>query len=522
MWNTLTRFVLISNSNNDDEYKALLAGLRIATKMQVKDIHAFVDSKLVASQVEGSYEAKGERMIKYQEKLLELAGAFNRFRITHIPRAENKKADALSKLAAIQFDHLSKEVPVEVLNERSVKATLMEKNGNYTMEDEVLSRKSYLVPLMRCVGLLQANYVIREVHMGLCGMHDGPRQVVAKAIIVATDYFTKWMEAKPLATITSKQVVNFTWDNIICRFGISYTIITDNGTQFGNRAVERANRSLLRGIKTRLEKGGSTWDEEVPNVLWEYQTMKKTNNGETPFSLTYGASPKLKPVGGTERNSSYKGGQVQITGREVLQQKGKLGPTWEEPYKVIQAFQSRAYKLSNIEGKRYLGPGMLVTFEGATCKAPEYLYFYYVSLSEKQFLKYKLAPKVLARRLQPRSCFGRTGPYWFNRPGPNATSADAGGACISLDICLANDKLAINSGVASPLATRKVHVHGRLKTISTLTVCSGRANALVQYYGALITIQFLVNCQPSMDLRSLYQSRLLWTSQSLCLLDMVD
>ncbi|GJS87827.1 reverse transcriptase domain-containing protein [Tanacetum coccineum] len=67
----------------------------------VRDIHAFVDSKLLASQVEGSYEAKGERMIKYQEKVLELAGAFNKFRITHIPRAENRKADALSKLAAV-------------------------------------------------------------------------------------------------------------------------------------------------------------------------------------------------------------------------------------------------------------------------------------------------------------------------------------------------------------------------------------------------------------------------------------
>ncbi|GJS90752.1 hypothetical protein Tco_0773388 [Tanacetum coccineum] len=48
-----------------------------------------------------------------------------------------------------------------------------------------------------------------------------------------------------------------------------------------------------------------------------------------------------------------------------------------------------------------------------------------------------------------------------------------------------------------------------------LVVCSGVANALVQYYGALITIQFLVNCQPSTDLRSLYQSRLLWTRQFL-------
>ncbi|GJT06230.1 reverse transcriptase domain-containing protein [Tanacetum coccineum] len=59
-----------SNSNNDVEYEALLAGLRIPTEMQVKNIHAFMDSKLVASQVEGSYETKSERMIKYQEKVL--------------------------------------------------------------------------------------------------------------------------------------------------------------------------------------------------------------------------------------------------------------------------------------------------------------------------------------------------------------------------------------------------------------------------------------------------------------------
>ncbi|GJR80593.1 reverse transcriptase domain-containing protein [Tanacetum coccineum] len=315
---------------------------------RVKDIHSFVDSKLVASEVEGSYEDKGERMIKYREKVLELVGAFNRFRITHIPRAKNRKADALSKLAAVQFDHLSKEVLVEVLNERSVEPqkvnmvveeegptwktpirnylekgklsedpvdarTLMEKIGNYTMEDEVLYMKSYLVPLMRCVGPLQANYVIREVHMVSCGMYDGPRHVVAKAmnlgyywpsmhrdaremiracddcqahasvprlpkadmisvtsawpfmkwgmdivgplpegpgrvkyLIVAIDYFTKWMEAKPLATITGKQVVNFTYDNIVCSLPPP-----------GNGAVERANKSLLRGIKTRLEKGGS-------------------------------------------------------------------------------------------------------------------------------------------------------------------------------------------------------------------------------------------------------------------------
>ncbi|GJT38512.1 reverse transcriptase domain-containing protein [Tanacetum coccineum] len=79
-----------ANSNNDTEYEALLAGLRIATKMKVEKMHAFVDSKLVASQ------------------------------ISHIPREENRKADALSKLAAAQCEGLTKGVLIEELNERSM------------------------------------------------------------------------------------------------------------------------------------------------------------------------------------------------------------------------------------------------------------------------------------------------------------------------------------------------------------------------------------------------------------------
>ncbi|GJZ06096.1 reverse transcriptase domain-containing protein [Tanacetum coccineum] len=472
-----------SNSNNEAEYEALLAGLRIAKEMQVKDIHSFVNSKLVASQVEGSYEAKGESIIKYQEKVLELAGAFNRFRITHIPRAENRKADALSKLAVVQFDHLSIEVLVEVLNERSVEAqekgklpedpvdarTLMEKIGNYTMEDGVLYRKSYLVPLMRDARELiracddcQAHASIPRLPkadmisvtsawpfmkwgMDIVGpLLEGPGRV--KYLIVAIDYFTKWMEAKPLATITGKQVVNFTYDNIVCRFGIPATIITDNGTRFGNGAVERANKSLLRGIKTRLEKGGPAWAEEVPNVLWAHQTMKKTNNGETPFSLTYDTEAVIPAEIGmpTHRTSSvnektndqefrlnldllderreivairearykqqvekhynkkvrhvqFKVGEFVLKRNEVSRatNTGKLGPTWEGPYKVIQAFQSEAYKLSNMEGEE-------IPRTWHACNLRRHMGL----------------PHALAHGLQPESCCGKTGPCWLNRPDP--------------------------------------------------------------------------------------------------------
>ena len=110
----------------------------------------------------------------------------------------------------------------------------------------------------------------------------GPFPVAAggvKYLIVAIDYFTKWIEAKAVATITGNQVKRFVWDNIVCRFGLPGEIISDNGKQFKdnpfkdwceqlnitqhfasvthpqtNGLVERANRSLGEGIKMRLDK----------------------------------------------------------------------------------------------------------------------------------------------------------------------------------------------------------------------------------------------------------------------------
>ncbi|GJW08356.1 reverse transcriptase domain-containing protein, partial [Tanacetum coccineum] len=154
-------------TNNEAEYEALLAGLRIAHKIKVQAL---------------------------------------------------KKADVLSKLASIAFNHLTKEVLVEVLNAKSMDAqevnTIIEeeednwmtpiikgldegvwqtdenearaflmKIGQYVMEEGVLFKKSYMSLMLRCVGPLQANYIIREVHEGECGMHSRARSVVAKVMI---------------------------------------------------------------------------------------------------------------------------------------------------------------------------------------------------------------------------------------------------------------------------------------------------------------------------------------------------
>ena len=55
-----------------------------------------------------------------------------------------------------------------------------------------------------------------------------------KSIVVGVDYFTKWAEAEPLATITEQKVRNFVWHSIICRFEIPRALVSDNGKQFDN------------------------------------------------------------------------------------------------------------------------------------------------------------------------------------------------------------------------------------------------------------------------------------------------
>ncbi|XP_021974998.1 uncharacterized protein LOC110870108 [Helianthus annuus] len=202
------------STNNEAEYEAFLAGLRFALKMEAKNLEAHVDSKLVVEQVNGHYDAKGEAMALYLEQARTLISQFQTFKIVHINRGENKHADALSKLAATSFKHLAKEVCIEVLSNPSVllrQVNIIEVGNpswmspiitylqhgklpegraearkiqnialNYEMEDGILYRKSFMGPLLRCVDKTDAQYLVREIHEGLCGIHAGPRMVVAK------------------------------------------------------------------------------------------------------------------------------------------------------------------------------------------------------------------------------------------------------------------------------------------------------------------------------------------------------
>jgi transposase InsO family protein len=136
-------------------------------------------------------------------------------------------------------------------------------------------------------------------------------------LLVAVDKFTKWIEAKPIKKCDGKTATKFLRE-LIYRYSYPHSIITDNGTNFAkgemadfceekgirldlaavahlesNGQAERANQSILHGIKPRLmvplERAAGCWAEELSSVLWGIRTTPNRSTGYTPFFLVYGA-----------------------------------------------------------------------------------------------------------------------------------------------------------------------------------------------------------------------------------------
>ena len=87
-------------TNNEIEYEALLRGLKLAKSVEVESILVLGDSQLIIGQVNGTCEAKEERMKKYLNKVVSLVKKFKEADFVQIPREENMEADTLAKEAS--------------------------------------------------------------------------------------------------------------------------------------------------------------------------------------------------------------------------------------------------------------------------------------------------------------------------------------------------------------------------------------------------------------------------------------
>ena len=141
-------------------------------------------------------------------------------------------------------------------------------------------------------------------------------------VLVAIDKFTKWIEYKPLASLTSAKAVEFI-QYIIFRFGIPNSIITDLGSNFtsseffdfceqrsiqikyasvahprANGQVERANGMILEALRKKVfdknEKFAGKWIKELSYVVWSLRTQpSRALHGNTPFFMVYGSEAVL-------------------------------------------------------------------------------------------------------------------------------------------------------------------------------------------------------------------------------------
>jgi transposase InsO family protein len=169
-------------------------------------------------------------------------------------------------------------------------------------------------------------------------------------LLVTIDKFSKWLEVRPITNLRAEEAVTFLTD-IVYRFGVPNSIITDNGSQFAGRKfpefcdkfhirvdwvavahpqtngqVERANGVILQGLKPRifgrLNKSGRKWLQELPAVVWSLRTTPSRATGLTPFFLVYGAEDIL-PTDleyGSRRVRGYSEGANQRAREDSLDQ----------------------------------------------------------------------------------------------------------------------------------------------------------------------------------------------------------
>ena len=127
-------------SNNEAEYEVVIVGLNLAHSMDVDQLEICSDSQLVVKQIEGSYEARGEKMILYLKKVRELLKKFTRVQVRHVPRVENTRPDALAKLATTPQEDLDRLILVKHLPEPSV-------NNDGEEVPLVMSEPSWMDPI---------------------------------------------------------------------------------------------------------------------------------------------------------------------------------------------------------------------------------------------------------------------------------------------------------------------------------------------------------------------------------------
>jgi transposase InsO family protein len=149
--------------------------------------------------------------------------------------------------------------------------------------------------------------------MDMIGKINPPSSKGHQYILSITDYFTKWVEAIPMKTVTSNDVINFIKEHVIHRFRIPQTITTDGGSVFiseefrkftadmgiklirsspyyeqANGQAEASNQSLIKLIKRKIDEHPRHWHEVLLETLWARRISCHGATKTSPYHLVFG------------------------------------------------------------------------------------------------------------------------------------------------------------------------------------------------------------------------------------------
>ncbi|XP_051139080.1 uncharacterized protein LOC127256897 [Andrographis paniculata] len=350
-------------THNSTEYKALILGLEALIAKGVQFVLIYGDSQLVINQVLKRYACNFPHLRRYRD-VLHLLHRIGEVVFEHVPRAENQLADNLAQSACQQ---LIGSVDSETVWRAEIMVYLESPDSTthvrirlkalrFHLIDGILYKRTFEGVLLRCLRPEESIKIMKEVHGGICGAHraecqrHGPLNhlpvvelktmvklwpfkawaldVIGKIhptsskqhsfILVATDYFTKWVEAAPLKNATQKEMIEFVLNHIIYRFGIPHTLTTDQGLMFtgekfveflaefnvklhhsspyypqANGLAEAANKIIIGIIRNMMEENPRKWHTLLPQALWAHRNSRNTSTGFSPYQLTFGQDAVL-------------------------------------------------------------------------------------------------------------------------------------------------------------------------------------------------------------------------------------
>ncbi|XP_073312404.1 uncharacterized protein [Primulina huaijiensis] len=201
-------------TNNETEYETVLGGIRAAQEIGVSRVILYSDSQLITQQIKSVYEAKDDRTLKYLQLIKTLAKTFVDWGIEQIPREENGEADALAKMAASLSEVSTREVlhvfslilstdeealpapedswmtsfikfiTAGELPEDKIQSQKIKRQApRFVLLNNVLYRRSFQGPLLKCLSEGEVDYVLREIHDGCCAEHLGGTALTRKTML---------------------------------------------------------------------------------------------------------------------------------------------------------------------------------------------------------------------------------------------------------------------------------------------------------------------------------------------------